>query len=167
MPLPTGPVTPIKFGKTIARLPDTLNPNSLYAVRVGTGIDLYVSDMTGSIAYKSNSSGISDSGPIVKTYNFVGPVLTCTGTARWYPESNITLSSAFLCSGTAPLGNGLTVEILKNGLTIVSVNLAQAQYKSDSVSINTTLTSSDYVTVNVTGTNSSSDAMLTILYTKG
>ena len=56
MPLPTGPVDSIQFGKAISSLPGTLAPNSIYAVRVGIGVDLYVSDMTGNIAYKSNSS---------------------------------------------------------------------------------------------------------------
>jgi hypothetical protein len=56
MPLPTGPTVPIKFQKSISQLPGTLTPDSLYAVRVGAGFDLYVSDMTGNIAYKSNSA---------------------------------------------------------------------------------------------------------------
>lgn len=56
MPLPTGPTVPIKFQKAISSLPGRLTPDSLYAVRVGEGIDLYVSDMTGNIAFKSNSS---------------------------------------------------------------------------------------------------------------
>ncbi len=56
MPRPTGPTTPIKFAKSIARLPTTLTANTLYAVRSGAGMDLYVSDMTGAIAYKTNAS---------------------------------------------------------------------------------------------------------------
>jgi hypothetical protein len=59
MPLPTGPTVPIKFEKAISSLPAILNPDSVYAVRVGEGIDLYVSDMTGNIAFKSNSPGVA------------------------------------------------------------------------------------------------------------
>jgi len=53
MPLPTGPVDPIKFVKVISSLPGTLVPNAIYAVRVGSGVEIYVVDMTGSIAYRS------------------------------------------------------------------------------------------------------------------
>jgi hypothetical protein len=50
-----GPTNPIRFSKTIVNLPSTLTPDSLFAVRRGVGMDLYVSDMTGSQAYKTNS----------------------------------------------------------------------------------------------------------------
>lgn len=40
--------------KTVASLPSTLEPNAVYLVRVGTGFDLYVSDMTGNHAHKVN-----------------------------------------------------------------------------------------------------------------
>lgn len=43
------------FVKTVSALPSPLTPNTIYAVRVGTGFDLYVSDMTGGIAHKLNA----------------------------------------------------------------------------------------------------------------
>ncbi len=43
------------FVKTVSALPSPLTPNTIYAVRVGTGFDLYVSDMTGGIAHKLNT----------------------------------------------------------------------------------------------------------------
>jgi len=55
MTAPSGPTQPLRFNKTIVNLPGVLTPDSIFAVRKGAGIDLYVSDMTGSIAYKSNS----------------------------------------------------------------------------------------------------------------
>jgi hypothetical protein len=75
MPLPTGPTVPIKFQKAISSLPGTLTPDSLYAVRVGEGIDLYVSDMTGNIAYKSNSAtGLSGYSGAVGISGYSGAV---------------------------------------------------------------------------------------------
>jgi hypothetical protein len=55
MAAPSGPTQPLRFNKTIVNLPAVLTPDSIFAVRKGAGIELYVSDMTGSIAYKSNS----------------------------------------------------------------------------------------------------------------
>lgn len=41
--------------KIVSALPSTLEPNTIYAVRVGEGFDLYISDLTGSIAHKVNT----------------------------------------------------------------------------------------------------------------
>jgi hypothetical protein len=50
---------PVKFYKTVVALPTTLEPNTMYAVRVGEGFDFYLSDLTGSIAYKINMPAFS------------------------------------------------------------------------------------------------------------
>jgi hypothetical protein len=55
MTQPATPTKPIRFSKTIVNLPANLTPDSIFAVRRGAGMDLYVSDMTGAVAYKSNS----------------------------------------------------------------------------------------------------------------
>lgn len=47
----------IKVDKVVVALPSTLEPNTVYAVRVGVGFDLYMSDDTGSIAHPLNSNG--------------------------------------------------------------------------------------------------------------
>jgi len=46
---------PLKVYKTVVSLPASLEPNTVYAVRSGAGFDLYITDLTGSIAHKSNS----------------------------------------------------------------------------------------------------------------
>ena len=46
---------PVRFSKTIIGLPTVLTPDTVFAVRNGPGIDLYVSDMTGEVAYTPNS----------------------------------------------------------------------------------------------------------------
>lgn len=43
-----------KVHKVVAALPDPLAANAVYAVRVGEGFDLYITDSTGSIAHKIN-----------------------------------------------------------------------------------------------------------------
>lgn len=42
--------------KVVAELPATLEADAIYAVRVGLGFDLYVSDNTGQIAHKLNNT---------------------------------------------------------------------------------------------------------------
>lgn len=43
-----------RITKAVASLPAVLVPNTIYAVRVGTGFDLFVSDMTGAVAHALN-----------------------------------------------------------------------------------------------------------------
>lgn len=45
----------IDFHKTISSLPSSLAPSSMYAVRSGSGFDLYVTDGTGVTAHKMNA----------------------------------------------------------------------------------------------------------------
>lgn len=44
-----------KAHKVVSSLPSTLEPDTIYLVRVGVGFDLYCSDATGSIAHSLNS----------------------------------------------------------------------------------------------------------------
>lgn len=41
--------------KVLSALPGTLEADMVYAVRVGVGFDLYITDSTGAIAYKANA----------------------------------------------------------------------------------------------------------------
>lgn len=45
---------PILMRKVLSALPPTLEPNTLYCVRVGTGFDLYLSNALGTAAFKTN-----------------------------------------------------------------------------------------------------------------
>lgn len=44
----------IKINKVVASLPVILEPNTVYAVRVGAGFDLFISDLTGAFAHALN-----------------------------------------------------------------------------------------------------------------
>lgn len=52
-------MTDFKIYKEISTVPSNISSDSMYAVRVGPGFDLYLSDTTGSVAYKINSTSIS------------------------------------------------------------------------------------------------------------
>ena len=59
----------IRFSKVVASLPQQLEPDTIYLVRVGDGVDLYCTDATGSIAYQIGSAGIGAAAAI----SVVGP----------------------------------------------------------------------------------------------
>lgn len=48
-----------KIYKEISTVPSNISSDSMYAVRTGPGFDLYLSDTTGSVVYKINSTSIS------------------------------------------------------------------------------------------------------------
>lgn len=61
----------IRFEKIVSRLPSELEPNTIYFVRVGTGFDLYVTDMTGKIANTLNlPSGVQPT-PETRTKSWI------------------------------------------------------------------------------------------------
>ena len=49
----------LKIYKEIGSVPSNFGSDSIYAVRTGPGFDLYMTDTTGSIAYKVNNVNIS------------------------------------------------------------------------------------------------------------
>jgi hypothetical protein len=61
-------LTPINFYKEVASLPSTLEPNSFYLVRRGTGFDLHATDSSGLLAHKLNNTEDPLSSPVF-TYN--------------------------------------------------------------------------------------------------
>ena len=77
-----------KASKVVFKLPEKLESNTSYWVRSGEGFDLYLSDVTGSVAYKPNvtSSQLADTLPIGKG----GTGATDAATAR----SNLELGTA-------------------------------------------------------------------------
>lgn len=48
-----------KIYKEISTVPSNISSDSMYAVRTGPGFDLYLSDTTGSVAYKINNTNVS------------------------------------------------------------------------------------------------------------
>lgn len=49
----------IKIDKVVSDLPSTLVNNTIYAVRVGGGFDLYMSDSTGVVAHPLNKNSFT------------------------------------------------------------------------------------------------------------
>ena len=49
----------LKIYKEIGSVPNTFGSDSIYAIRTGPGFDLYMTDTTGSVAYKINNTNVS------------------------------------------------------------------------------------------------------------
>lgn len=49
----------LKIYKEIGGVPSNFGADSIYAIRTGPGFDLYLSDTTGSVAYKINNTNVS------------------------------------------------------------------------------------------------------------
>lgn len=107
--------------------------------------------------------------PIVylqKSYNFVGPMTIKTGTARFYPPSNITLKSTYLTVGTAPSSGNASVNVVKNGATTLNViNITSGSFISSNVVMGQALLTTDYLTVDTIAGAGAANGSLTIIYT--
>ena len=113
------------------------------------------------------NNGVISSVPVfTKQLNFVGNVLVAAGTIRWYPDANITLTSMFISASTAPIAGPLTLNINKNGSSVTTISLSTNSYRSSNTSINISVLSTDYITVDVTASNGATDAVLTLSYTR-
>ena len=80
-----------KIHKVVSSLPGTLEADTIYLVRTGSGFDLYVSDTTGSVAHKVNPNQTWTSaggGLVYFTPNPIGGSLAIEG----YGDSGVTES---------------------------------------------------------------------------
>jgi hypothetical protein len=115
---------------------------------------------------KSLGGGGGTTPTYTKQLNFVGPVNIGTGTLRWYPDTSINITSVFISAGTPPSGGPLTLVIKKSDSTIATVSLSAGQNISLTTTLNTIVLTTDYITVDVTATNYTFDAILSFTYTR-
>jgi hypothetical protein len=110
-------------------------------------------------------AGGGGGGPQQTKYNIVGALGANTGTMRWYPDRSITLSQVYFSLGTAGTGT-TTITVKKNGTAIGGTAPAatSGQFKSSTQTTTDTLTTSDYLTVDVAAGASAADAVVCIVY---
>lgn len=94
-----------------------------------------------------------------------------TGALRWYPPSACTLVSCTAFVGTAPTGAAMTVDVNKNGTSVLASGLSiSAGSNSSTVTTPTTtaMSTTDYLTVDVDSIGSTEpgrDLTVRIVYT--
>lgn len=124
---------------------------------------------TGPSGPSGGPTGPSGPTPLVylnTTYNFVGLIKIQTGTARFYPISNITLRSARFAVGDSPTSGNVTLQIIKNNAqTLNTINITLGSYVSTNTVMNATMTNTDFLTVSTTAGSGAANGALTIYYT--
>lgn len=112
-------------------------------------------------AYATGGSSIQ-----VTKYSADGPLEVATGTARWYPETDITILGVYFSLGTA--GTTTTsADVKMNGTTILSTlpSATSGVYKSTKQELSTSVTETDYLTVDITAAGTGAEDMtLCIVY---
>lgn len=100
---PAGNMTVLRVAKVLSALPDPLVANTVYAVRVGTGFDLYIVDSTGLIAYKINvpaDTGIISPNPQSGT----SYTLVATDAGKEVDRTNATNNATVIDASVLPVG---------------------------------------------------------------
>ena len=92
--------------------------------------------------------------PVYVNLNMPGSITApFTGVARYYPINTILITTVYANLGTAPSGN-FTFLIKKNGVSI-GTTFTMSGVVMTPVTVNVSLTTSDYLTLDITGVNGS------------
>ena len=86
-----------------------------------------------------------------------------TGTARFYPPANLTINTVYANLSANPTNGSLTFVIKKNG-TSTGTTFTLSSALMDAVSTSIALTTTDYLTVDVTGSAMASDLHIKLKY---
>jgi hypothetical protein len=117
-------------------------------------------------AYINNKPTLITTILYTKQLNYVGTVSPQVGTLRWYPDSNIVITKIFINASEPPITSDLQLDVKKNGTSINTISLPIGDYKSSTVTLDESLTTDDYVTVDVITGGNAAFATLTISYTR-
>ena len=86
-----------------------------------------------------------------------------TGTARLYPPSSLTISNVYASLSTVS-SSTFTFQLLKNGSVVGTYNISSGTNKMTVTAANISLTTTDYLTVNVTAGTGASDLRIDLEY---
>lgn len=123
------------------------------ALRVAGGAGIQGNVFAGSVY--TNSLFYANGSQIVGT-RFVTLIQTgtiaypSTGTVRFYPPANMSLTKVFASLGTAGATN-LQFSLLKNGSAINTYTINAGSYLMTPVGVSVSLTTTDYLTLNIIG----------------
>lgn len=110
-------------------------------------------DDTVEVYYLADAQTVALNVTYEKTLTQADELVVLTGVTRWYPTKDIEIVSITAAVGVAPIGDTIDVDVNKNGTSILAsaVSIAASAYKSGATapSSATTLTTTDYLTVDV------------------
>jgi hypothetical protein len=146
----------IDYSKIISGIPTTVAGYGLTDVYTKTEINNVISSTS------SNKQTVR--------LTTVGALTVNVGTARLYPAATMTLNSVFAAVNTSSVGADITVDVKKNGVSILGgslITITQGTYKSAVLTNTTQVTINDYLTVDIIqvgSTTSGSDLVVTLYY---
>jgi len=88
------------------------------------------------------------SSPRYITMHTTGNISASTGTSRYYPPGNVNINNVSASLSTAPTAN-MTFQLCKNGSNVGAFTISANSYTLTKTSANITLSTSDYLTVNI------------------
>ena len=118
---------------------------------------LYIWDGT---AWKTKTNTVKKYISMTQSGTITVPV---TGTARLYPPSSLTISNVYASLSTTS-SSTFTFQLLKNGSAVGTYNISSGVNKMTTTAASISLTTSDYLTVNVTAGTGASDLRIDLEY---
>ena len=118
---------------------------------------LYIWDGT---AWKTRVNTVKKYISMTQTGAITVPV---TGTARLYPPSSLIISNVYASLSTTS-SSTFTFQLLKNGSVVGTYNISSGTNKMTTTAASVSLTTSDYLTVNVTAGTGASDLRIDLEY---
>ena len=113
-------------------------------------------------------SSLSTTSELVLNFRQTGTLAITTGTKRWYAPKSVTFTKITARVDTAPVGSALNVDINKNGVSAVTISVADGQTKTINSSPSLSMVEDDYLTVDIDQIGSStagSELTITFTYT--
>ena len=96
-------------------------------------------------------------------FEFAGAVAVVSGGQRWYPPVDVTLGNVYFTLGTAPSSGTVTVQAKVNGVASGDpVVCAQGDSKSAVVALTGALTTTDYISFDITGGTTGADLFVSL-----
>jgi len=98
----------------------------------------------------AGASGTVDEEFYIKSYRYDGTLTVNTGSKRLYLHDAYTLSSIYAYVDTAPDGASIITDVKKNGSSLQTITIADGATTAANTTLSHTITSGDYITVDIT-----------------
>lgn len=130
-------------------VPLTLNDGSVVAASVSGPVRGHAIVVDGRAVLIGGGGGGGGGGCF--TYSYDGELAAGSGGHRFYVESDTTITKVRASVGTAPTGSAVTVDVNKNGTSILSsaISIAAGANTATGTLSTTALSAGDYLTVDI------------------
>lgn len=153
---------------TIIPTPTANTPNPTGIVITGSGTVATIATTGGNVTSNAISNVVANATTspqygtitLVQTGNITTPF---TGVARFYPISNLTITNVFASLGTASSTN-LGFMIKKNGSNVGNFTVTANTYRLSGTSANISVSTTDYLTLDITSGTGATDLKVDLQY---